>query len=395
VAQTPATDPADEPQALTTRADYLNQLRLAKSVMLEPEKVSGPEKHIRWYERRPIYDKVTGKGFSGLALKIGGLPSGSGFAGGLNYHRGRQSGRAHLEATALISTKQFKRGQIELMVPGPENDPPVSVNINAEYQDYTDRRFFGLGPNSDVHRQTFYRDENRRLGVSLNHESHWFQASAGAMILNGTTRAGLTDPSTDTVFGPDRVPGVGARAEWIAPAGHVELRLLDYGYPPLGVTMGFGLQHYADQRGNNLSFSRWTGEIAGYIPLGVRSRRLALHARTSHSLPDAESEVPFQLMETIGGARSIRGFLEYRFRDTRNLLLSAEYRWEIWTFADWVFFADAGKVFSEGSDLNFSDLETSYGTGLRIHAPNDFVVVAQFAKSKETYAIHLGSGPRF
>ena len=54
----------------------------------------------------------------------------------------------------------------------------------------------------------------------------------------------------------------------------------------------------------------------------------ALHARTSHSVGENGGAVPFELMETLGGANSIRGFKEYRFRDTRNLLLNAEYRWE-------------------------------------------------------------------
>ena len=54
-------------------------------------------------------------------------------------------------------------------------------------------------------------------------------------------------------------------------------------------------------------------------------------------------------METIGGARTMRGFSEFRFRDTRNLLMNLEYRWEIWTYADMALFADGGKVFKTGS----------------------------------------------
>jgi hypothetical protein len=393
--QLPWTATAQEPALQRSRAEEFDRLRRAKVATLEPEKVSAAERHFRWYENRPIYNKITQKGFSGLALEIGGLPSGSGFAGGLNYHRGRESRRAHLEAKGLLSTKLFKRGVVEITVPGPQHDPPVSLAFNAEYQDYTDRRFFGLGPESDVHRQTFYRDENRRFGVGLTHESRWLGLSAGAMILNGSTRSGQSDPSTDEVFDSGGVPGIGAHSEWIVPGGQVEFRLLDNGYPPLGTTLGFSLHHFADQRGNDFGFTRWTADIAGHIPLGVRSRRLSLHARTSYSLPDAGSEVPFQLMETLGGARSIRGMLEYRFRDVRHVLLNAEYRWEIWTFTDWVFFVDMGKVFPDGEKLSLSNLETGYGTGLRIHAPNNWAVIAQYARTKETYAIHLGSGPRF
>ncbi len=139
------------------------------------------------------------------------------------------------------------------------------------------------------------------------------------------------------------------------------------------------------------------GDLKAYIPLPYRSRILALRVRTSQSEPDDEdSVIPFYLMETLGGARTIRGYSEWRFRDTRNLLVNAEYRWEVWTFLDFAFFFDAGKVFSDPSDFNFKDMHTGYGFGLRFHGLGEtFVFRTDLAFSAEGWVLHIGSGPTF
>ena len=100
-------------------------------------------------------------------------------------------------------------------------------------------------------------------------------------------------------------------------------------------------------------------------------------------------------METLGGANSIRGFKEYRFPDTRNLLLNAEYRWEVWSYVDFAFFYDAGKVFSKAADLDLRNLKSGYGFGIRAHSPTGMVVRFDFSRSNEGFILHIGSGPSF
>ena len=120
-----------------------------------------------------------------------------------------------------------------------------------------------------------------------------------------------------------------------------------------------------------------------------------MRVRTSHSTADAGQEVPFYFLETIGGAASLRGFREYRFRDARSLLVNLEYRWEVWTYLDFAVFSDAGKVFSERDDFDFRDLEASYGFGMRIHTPANTVFRIDLARSSEGFKLHFGGGPTF
>ena len=124
-------------------------------------------------------------------------------------------------------------------------------------------------------------------------------------------------------------------------------------------------------------------------------RVLALRFRTSHSFADDGKLVPFYLMETIGGAKDLRGYKEYRFRDTRNVLVSAEYRWEVAPFADMSVFFDAGKVFEDASDFDLDRLHTGYGVGLRVHTPPNFVLRMDVAHSREGFRFHISGGPSF
>ena len=82
-------------------------------------------------------------------------------------------------------------------------------------------------------------------------------------------------------------------------------------------------------------------------------------------------------------------------RAERNLYVSAEYRWEVWTFVDFSLFFDAGKVFSDVDDFNFDKMHTGYGIGLRIHAPGGMAFRMDVANSTEGLKFHISGGPTF
>ena len=163
------------------------------------------------------------------------------------------------------------------------------------------------------------------------------------------------DPSVEAVFpviqDPRVAPLFGARTDYNVVGGSVTLNLVDrYNYPRVGLWMTAEGWRYDDQDLDRFSFTRLVGHVRGQIPLGSRNRRVVFQLRTSHSTADSRNEVPVYLMETLGGASSVRGYSEYRFRDTRNLLVNLEYRWEVWTYTDFAFFYDGGKVFSNEDD---------------------------------------------
>ena len=72
----------------------------------------------------------------------------------------------------------------------------------------------------------------------------------------------------------------------------------------------------------------------------------------------------------MGIAIGLRGFRPFRFYGDNALLFNAEYRYEVFAGLDMAVFADAGKVFQSKSQLNFENLEGSYGIGMRFNARN-------------------------
>ena len=123
------------------------------------------------------------------------------------------------------------------------------------------------------------------------------------------------------------MPEFGLESEYLVYRGRVVLYLRDESVnPSVGLTLGVDVQRYDERDADVYDFTRLVGDAQAHVPIFHRNRILAFHLRSSHSVGDNGGVVPFHLMETLGGANSIRGFREYRFRDSRNLLLNVEYR---------------------------------------------------------------------
>ena len=245
--------------------------------------------------------------------------------------------------------------------------------------------------------RSFFAQTTTRVGAGIEAALSRF-VDVGADVDRMTIEIGTAnrEPSIEDVFAPTDAVAFGTETDFQVYGGFVRINLLDqYDFPPVGLDLTLEGWRYDDQDLDVLSFSKLVGQIRLQVPLGVRSRRFAVKLRTSHSMADAGSQVPFYLMETIGGSRTLRGFDEYRFRDTRNLVLNAEYRWEVWTYASFAFFYDAGKVFSDADDLNFDGMRSGYGFGLRVHAPGPVFFNVDLARGIEGYKLHIGGGPSF
>ena len=121
------------------------------------------------------------------------------------------------------------------------------------------------------------------------------------------------------------------------------------------------------------------------MPLPNKYRTIALRAGAVLTDPRRGHDVPFYYQPTLGGSQELRGFREFRFRDRNSLSLTAEYRWEAAWLLDGALFVDAGKVARERADLNFRDLDVSYGFGFRVHSNSAFVARLDFAFSREGF----------
>lgn len=381
-----------------SRSEILRQQRVEKSGRLEPHVISDAERRVRFLETWRLPRRLFTKGFAGFRPVIGGMPSGFGFVGGAGYLAGYNSDLLQFTANARYSTIGYEAFDAGFLIfPRTNSLLPVQGRVTWGQRDFSSLRYFGLGPNTSRSDRTTYRLEDRSFVMGLD---AWAGrvAEFGADVewLTSEPSAGAAGLSLDDRFDPRTIPGFGLQTDFLVYRGRALVRLREQNISPsVGVTLSANVERYDDRNGGAHDFTRVVRDIQAHIPIVHRNRILALHLRSSHSVGANGGVVPFHLMETIGGANSIRGFREYRFRDTRNLLFNAEYRWEVWTYADLAVFYDAGKVFSDADDLDFSGMKSGYGFGLRGHGPGGMVLRFDLARSNEGFILHIGSGPSF
>lgn len=393
-----ATAPAsgqDQPAA-ETRAEILRRQREAKQSEVEPYEISSAEARLLQIEQWNFPRNIFVRGWNQFRPLIGGMPSGSGFVVGPGFVNGLDRENVDFQANARVSTRGFTTFDALVNFPTQRSDSPVLAYARAEARNLTELRFFGLGSDSLSQNRLTYELQDRTFETGLRATlGRFVQIFGRGGWMEAQVRGGTGDRPIFEVFPPELVPGFGGKTRYAVYGGDVTFDLRDQGFPGAGAVFKLEAHRYEDTTTDEFDFDHVVGEVQGHIPIVHRNRRIAVRVRSSHMTGRNGGTVPFYLMETIGGGSTLRGFREYRFRDTRNILINAEYRWEVWTYLDFTFFYDAGKVFNRVEDLDLDGLESSAGFGIRTHTPGGFVLRMDFAKSDEGFKFHIGSGPSF
>ena len=391
-----AQDAAHNYSQADTRQGRARAEREAKREQLEPYVVTDGEQHMLGLERVQFPRNIFVRGFGGFRPLIGGMPSGSGFVTGAGYTAGGVTVPVEVEANARVSSHGYTAFDARLVFPPKRGDLPIRGFVGTEVRDLKSLNFFGLGTTSSSGDLATYRLEDRSLSAGAVADlSSAVSIGAEGRLLRADVSPGTRLTPLNQRFDVSSVPGFGLETDYYRYGAHLEVDLRDRELPAAGVWARFDVRRYENRDGAPFNFDRVVADVHGYVPLGTRNRMLALRFRTSHSTTQSGQFVPFYLMETLGGAGTLRGFREYRFRDARNMLINAEYRWEVWTHVDFALFYDAGKVFAEASAFDLHDLKSAYGFGVRGHAFGDTVLRIDVARSNEGIKLHIGGGPSF
>ncbi len=207
---------------------------------------------------------------------------------------------------------------------------------------------------------------------------------------------GTDEPTIDTLFNDITAPALAAQPDYLRIGAFAEVDYRDSTLNPRAG--GFYRAEWTryDERDSSLyGFSRFDAELRQYFPFFNLRRVFVFRARTSVAQADSGQKVPFYMMPTLGGSEDLRGFLEFRFRDQNLLLMNLEYRWEAFSGLDMALFGDAGKVSSRRADLDFTDLETSYGFGARFNSANGVFLRIDTGFSNEGTQLFIKFGHAF
>lgn len=373
--------------AQSTRAAEIAAQQADKSKRLTPNSASGAEKALDWFEGH-FNDPNT------IYLTFGGVYPSGGFAPGLAARRA--FGHARLNVGAAYSVRGYKAAQASLNFPELAANK-LEIDTRVRWVDATQVPFYGQGNDSSKDDRVNYGLRSLEAGASLALKPvAWYRIGAGLARLQMEDRAGVGRfPSIGTVGTLSPPAALFSEARYTQATAFTAIDWRESpGYTRRGGLYSVTLNDFKDDD-DQFGFRRVDAEIQQFLPLLKEHWVLAFRGLVRTTDVDDAQVVPYYLLPTLGGARLHRGYADFRFQDRHVLLLSGEYRWIPSRIVDMALFVDSGKVARERRDLDFNDLKTAYGIGIRFHGPTFTPLRIDVARGDEGIRVHLTGGVAF
>jgi hypothetical protein len=375
--------------AQDTRAGEIAQKQAEKAAKAEPYKPTGIEKFMQRLEDSYVSPP------SGFYPTLGSVYPGGGLTLGVGY-RQFFAREAVFDLNGLYSIKNYKQVEVGARVPWNRRGR-VFVGGRGGWLDATQVGFYGIGPDSESgDRGNFRLQETYAIGTLLLKPSRWTRLE-GEVGVEGYTNEGGSGraPSIETIYNGATAPGLFLDTNYIHSKGTAAIDWrFSPGYTRTGGYYGVTFHDYAD-RDKTFSFRRLDGEVIQHLPIMRETWVLSFRGRMQSTLGD-DDNVPYYMLPYLGSGNTLRGYPTGRFRDRHALLTSAEFRWVPSRLAlDMAIFYDAGKVANRREDLDFNDLETDWGIGIRFHGPAATPLRLEGARGTEGWRLVISSSAAF
>jgi hypothetical protein len=131
---------------------------------------------------------------------------------------------------------------------------------------------------------------------------------------------------------------------------------------------------WVDGFSGSSSYGRYGFDAQQFFRLGAGPRVLELRVY-GEAVTGSTSQVPFSELPHLGGD-FLRGYVYDRFRDRIAALATAQYYWDVSSYADLYVFADVGRVYGSYNDITWRGMRAGFGPGIEIHSSNQFLVEA-------------------
>jgi hypothetical protein len=375
---------AQDPQPPATRAAAIGEDEAAKAGRLVPYEASGAE---HWAQRAE-------------EMLLGGLRvypyfqsaySGGGFTLGAGYKR-HVSAFNTLDVRGSYTVKGYKRVEAEFRAPRLFKRRG-ELSIIGGWRDATEVGYHGLGNDSSADNRSSYRFKQPYLTTALEVRPtrRVLRARGEVEWSEWSQEPGQRDPSIETVFTPESAPGLGARVQYLRSTATVGFDFRTAAdYSRRGGYLGVSGHDYNDRDGK-YGFTQIDYTAIQHIPILREAWVISLQGTVSQAREKGGELIPFFMMPALGGGSNLRGYSAWRFRDRNRMLLQAEWRIMFNRFLDGAFFYDTGKVTAHAADLDFDDLRSDFGFGVRFHGPLTTPLRIDLAKSKEGFNLVFSS----
>lgn len=373
-----------------TRAAAIEQEQAAKVDTSHPYEPNAGERWARKAEDILIDGGLHWHTYFESAYQGGGFTLGAGYMTHVSpYNR--------IDIRGSYTVSGYKRAEAEFIAPRLFNRRGV-LSVLGGWRDATQVGFYGVGIGTSQDDRVSYRFQQPYASTLLTlFPTRRFLMLRGGFEWSewdlGSGRGSF--PPVETRYTPETLPGLGATVNYL----HTQATVgLDYrtspGYSRRGGFVGVTGHDYTD-RDQQFGFRQVDYQVIQHIPILREAWVVSLHGLASTTYNKDGQQVPFFMLPSLGGGSNLRGYASWRFRDRNSMLLQAEWRIMVNRFLDTAVFYDTGKVAERTSDLDFNDLKSNYGFGVRFHGPLATPLRVDVAKSPEGLAFVFASSAVF
>lgn len=266
---------------------------------------------------------------------------------------------------------------------------PYSFDLVVDYDKWISNSFFGVGNNSSFSDREYYTREPFEISLVLSRGfTSRFVGQLGVKY-HSIKNHNFTDDSNLAVLPPDLNQGSA-----IYNSININFRFdsrNSFINPSKGLVFETEAEFAPPILFSNVSFNRFSGSIQYYAP--IFHPEIVFASRFTFQALNGE-DLPVQVLLSIGGNKTLRGYVQDRYLDKVSALFNGEIRFPIyWRFYGIVGF-DAGKVWGDIGKIDLMSWATNPAFGLRFYMDN-FIVRADIGFSKETTGFYFNFGHLF
>lgn len=276
--------------------------------------------------------------------------------------------------------------------------PGLAAYADLRYRDYTRHRFYGIGRDTTEAGSSAYRwrglssdavlqwQLSRTVGLAAR--ASWLESRIGV-------RLGGSERPVDQLFPLGDLPGYEREPRYVAVGAAAAFDHRDRPHTPSrGWFVGAAAWRF-EAAGTRFDFTRLTVDTRGFVQPNGAGGTLAVRAVLSSDRAAAGAQVPFFLMQALGGGETLRGYSGQRWRDRAVAHGSLEYRLRLQSWLEVAPFMDAGTVAPAVSRLDFRRTLLSAGLGARVLWDHAVIGRLDWAWSESGQRLTISTGPAF
>jgi endonuclease/exonuclease/phosphatase family metal-dependent hydrolase len=266
---------------------------------------------------------------------------------------------------------------------------PLAVDLVIDYDKWITNSFFGIGNNSRFDDREYYTREPMEISLTFSKGFSPVFVAQGGLRFKSVRNFNFTDTSALSKLPPQANSGTATYQSLLLSARYDTRN--SFINPSLGTVAQCEVEQSLRTSFKNSQFTRLSFSLQYYSILFYPTTVLALRCMTQGVIG---SDLPVQVLSSIGGNSTLRGSPQDRYLDNISALFNSELRFPLyWRFGG-VVGLDAAKVWHTLANVDIDRWASNPTAGLRFYM-DTFVVRLDVGFGKETTGFYFNFGQIF